>query len=70
MVVLEWGLVDGGLWFGFDPVGFRVEALVKGIDEVGVKFDEVELVVRLEELDDAVGNGSGAGSNFEYASGL
>lgn len=70
MVVLEWGLVDGGLGFGFDPVFFRVEALVEGIDEVGVEFDEVELVVGIEELDDAVGNGSGAGSNFEDASGL
>lgn len=70
LVVLQGKLVDGRLVFGCDPVRFSVEALVECIDEVGVEFNEVQLVVWLQEFDDAVGDRPGAGADFEDAYGL
>jgi hypothetical protein len=70
LIILDGDLVDRGDRFGLDPAGFRIEALVENVDEVGIEFDEVKLIVGLEELDDTVGDGSGAGANFEDTGGL
>ncbi|MEY3458840.1 MAG: hypothetical protein RL215_1997 [Planctomycetota bacterium] len=62
--------MNSGDWFSFDPAGFGVEALLEHFDEVRIEFDEVKLIVWLEELDDAVCDGSGTGADFENAGGL
>lgn len=63
--VLEGHLVDRSLVMVTGPDGFGLEALFEKGDEIGVEFDQVELIVGLEELEDAIGYWTGSGANFE-----
>lgn len=68
--LLEGQLVDGGLVPSFGPESFCEEALIEEADEIGVEFDEMQLVTGLEELEDTVGDGAGSRSDFEDVDGV
>lgn len=68
--LLEGQLVDGGLVSSFGPEGFCEEALIEEANEIGVEFNEVQLVTWVEELEDAIGDGAGSGSDFEDVDGV
>ena len=57
--------MDRSLVMVTGPDGFGLEALFEKGDEIGVEFDQVQLIVGLEELEDATGYWTGSGANFE-----